>query len=220
MNALLIDDVSKSFGSLQALRAVRLAVEPGERRAIIGPNGAGKTTLFQIISGLVPPTSGRIHLFGRDVTDTTTHARARMGLGRTFQITSLFPDLTVRENLLLGVQLSRGNAWSMRTRVSELSYGEQRQLEIVLALGIEPRLLLLDEPTAGLSPAETLEVSEMIAGLPDDLTILLIEHDMDVVRNLARRVNVLHLGEVLAEGAPDEIQGDARVIDIYLGRRR
>ena len=103
--------------------------------------------------------------------------------------------------------------------MSELSYGEQRQLEIVLALGIEPRLLLLDEPTAGLSPAETLEVSEMIAGLPDDLTILLIEHDMDVVRNLARRVNVLHLGEVLAEGAPEEIQRDDRVIDIYLGRR-
>jgi branched-chain amino acid transport system ATP-binding protein len=247
VDALEIEDVAKSFGSLQALRSVRLTVEPGERRAIIGPNGAGKTTLFHVISGIVPPTRGRVRLFGQDVTTARAPARARLGLGRTFQITSLFPALTVRENVLLAVQRWRGSPWHLLrparaytsvtstvdgmlerwkfldrapTPVSELSYGEQRQLEIVLALSSHPRLLLLDEPTAGLSPAETLEVSAMIAGLPADLTILLIEHDMDVVRTLARRVNVLHLGEVLADGSPEEIQHDPRVIEIYLGRRR
>lgn len=247
MDALTIESLSKSFGSLTALHGVELVVEARERRAIIGPNGAGKTTLFHIISGLVPPSSGRIRLFGRDVTTASAQARARLGLSRTFQITSLFPNLSVRTNLLLGVQRCRGNPWSMLTpalanravvsevdrllerwgfterkgvRVAELSYGEQRQLEIVLALASDPRLLMLDEPTAGLSPSETLEVSRMIAGLPDDLTLVLIEHDMDVVRTLARRVNVLHLGEVLAEGTPEQMQQDPRVVEIYLGRRR
>ncbi len=247
MDALTIESLSKSFGSLTALRGVQLAVKMGERRAIIGPNGAGKTTLFHIISGLVSPSRGRVRLFGSDVTTASAQARARLGLSRTFQITSLFPNLSVRTNLLLGVQRYHGYPWSMFTsalanravvaevdrllerwgfterngaRVSELSYGEQRQLEIVLALANAPRLLMLDEPTAGLSPLETAEVSRMIAGLPDDLTLVLIEHDMDVVRTLARRVNVLHLGEVLADGTPEEIQQDPRVVDIYLGRRR
>jgi branched-chain amino acid transport system ATP-binding protein len=247
VNALAVEDLCKSFGSLEVLRSVTLAVAQGERRAVLGLNGAGKTTLFHIISGLIAPSAGRVHLFARDVTTLPPDRRAAMGLSRTFQVTSLFPNLTVRENLLLAVQSWQGRPWGMfrpafsyppvarrveelleqwgfrdqaDARVSRLSHGEQRHLEIVLAVGGKPRVLLLDEPTAGLSPAETAAVTAMIDAFARDLTLLLIEHDLDVVFRLATRITVLHLGQVVAEGTPEEIQGNARVRDIYFRKDR
>jgi branched-chain amino acid transport system ATP-binding protein len=212
---------------------------------ILGPNGAGKTTLFNLVTGLYTPAAGRIALLGRDVTRLAPHRRARLGLGRTFQVTTLFPRLTVLESVLLAVQGSDSGArfalhrpvtrfprlfaraerlleeWSLAGRggvpTRELSYGEQRQLELLLALAAEPRVLLLDEPTAGLSPAETASVAATIRRFPRDVTILLIEHDMDVALELAERLIVLHQGRVVAAGPRDEIQRDPRVAEIYLG---
>jgi branched-chain amino acid transport system ATP-binding protein len=242
--SLQVEGVSRSFGSLQALLDVDLSVEAGERRAIIGPNGAGKTTLFSIISGTMPASSGRVRLFGRDITRMPPHKRALLGMSRTYQITNLFPSLTVLENVLLGIQAHRPMKLAMHrprttygslyTKAQEildtwglwdsrdivvrnLSYGEQRQVEILLALAGEPKVLLLDEPTAGLSTAETQTVTNLIRGLPRDMSILLIEHDMDVVFDLVDRITVLHMGQLLAEGTPQEIQADQSVTDIYLG---
>jgi branched-chain amino acid transport system ATP-binding protein len=242
--ALVVENLSMHFGGLQAINQLSLAVEPGERRALLGPNGAGKTTLFNIITGLIAPTKGRIVLFGDDVTRLPSHRRAELGLARTFQITTLFPGLTVLESVLLAVQASDrvrfaihrpryvyrhlrdraealihtwglGDRQHMRTR--ELSYGEQRQLEIVLALAGNPRVLLLDEPTAGLSQAETAQVCSIVRRLPRDMTILLIEHDMEVTLDLAERITVLFQGNVLAEGSPTAIRQNAKVAEIYLG---
>jgi branched-chain amino acid transport system ATP-binding protein len=244
VNALSVRALSHDFGGLRALHHVDLDVEPGERMVILGPNGAGKTTLFNLVTGLLRPTAGRIHLFERDITRLAPHRRARLGLGRTFQITTLFPKLTVLESVLLAVQGADGARfalhrpatafphlrerahallaeWSLTDRrhvpTRLLSYGEQRQVELILALAARPTVLLLDEPTAGLSPAETASVVAMIRRFPPDVTILLIEHDMDVALELASRVTVLFQGQVLAQGTRDEIRRDARVAEIYLG---
>ena len=244
MTALEVDNLSHSFGGLTALADVRLAVAPGERRAIIGPNGAGKTTLFNIISGIFRPSTGRIRLFGQDVTRLPTHRRAQLGLARTFQISTLFPRLSVLDSVLLAVQgldaarftlhrrraayghlLERAESlladWGLADRARQvtrqLSYGEQRQVELVLALAGRPKVLLLDEPTAGLSPAETASVAAMIRRFSRDTTILLIEHDMDVALELVDRVAVLFQGRVLAEGGKDKIKSDREVAAIYLG---
>jgi branched-chain amino acid transport system ATP-binding protein len=244
MKALSVLDLSHDFGGLRALHRVNLDVEAGERMVILGPNGAGKTTLFNLVTGLLRPTSGRIRLFEDDVTRLVPHRRARLGLGRTFQITTLFPKLTVLESVLLAVQGADGARFALHRPVTAyphlferadallaewqlsdrrdvptrfLSYGEQRQVELILALAARPRVLLLDEPTAGLSPAETASVAAMIQRFPSDVTILLIEHDMDVALELASRVTVLFQGQVLAQGSKEEIRRDPRVAEIYLG---
>jgi branched-chain amino acid transport system ATP-binding protein len=236
--------VSKSFGGLHAVEGVTLSVRPGERRALIGPNGAGKTTLFNLISGTLPVSGGAISLFGRDVTRAPAHKRAALGLARTFQITNLFPDLTVLENCLLAVQALSPVKFSMlrpvtayghlreraramleavglesvaEARVNVLSHGEQRQLEIALALAGHPRVLLLDEPTAGLSPAESRLMADLLKRLDPAITVLMIEHDMDIALELSPTVTVLHYGRVIADGSREEIRADPQVREIYLG---
>ena len=243
-HALRLDNVIKAFGGLRAVDGVSLAVEPGERRALIGPNGAGKTTLFNLIAGALPVTHGTITLFGRNVTRAAAHRRAWLGLARTFQISNLFPSLTVLENCLLAVQAltparlamhkalagyrdlhdrarrtleAVGLADKARTTVRELSHGEQRQLEIGLALAGAPKLLLLDEPTAGLSPAESRHMAQLLATLDPAMTVLIIEHDMDIALEIARHVTVLHYGRVIADGTRDEIRAHPMVREIYLG---
>jgi branched-chain amino acid transport system ATP-binding protein len=240
-----LDHVGVRFDALKAVDDVSLKVVRGERRAVIGPNGAGKTTLFNAITGVVPPTSGRIAFEGRDITALPPHRRARLGISRTFQITNLFPGLTVQQNMALalrglterkfsflgascladdeGVQAERALGLSRlgsraASLVSELSYGEQRQLEMAMALAASPRLLLLDEPAAGLSPAERVIVADIIRALPDDITIVLIEHDMDLVLSLVDWVTCLNNGQFLAEGAPSAIRNNADVQNVYLGR--
>ena len=223
---------------------VDLTVRRGERRAIIGPNGAGKTTLFNLISGELGVSSGAIRLFDRDITDLPPHRRAALGLARTFQITNLFPSLSVLENGLLAVQgLTRAKFAMLRplgrfprlreralaavravglegraeTTVKNLSHGEQRQLEIALALAGQPRVLLLDEPTAGLSPAESQLMAELLHRLDPAMTVLIIEHDMDIALQIALHVTVLHYGRVIADGPREEIKADPLVREIYLG---
>ncbi len=244
MKPLTLVNVSKNFGGLKALDSVHLDVEPGERRALIGPNGAGKTTLFHIISGLLRPSSGRILIFDRDVTKTPPHKRATLGLGRTFQLTNLFLHLTVEENLLLSLKsvdntrhvflrplssyrhlfsqaeslLQQWGLWDRRdVVVRNLSYGEQRQLEVLMALAQNPKILLLDEPTSGLSAGEAITMTSMLKALPQNITLLIIEHDMDVAFELAEQVTVLHLGRVLADGPRDAVKRDPQVQEIYLG---
>jgi branched-chain amino acid transport system ATP-binding protein len=241
---LVLERLSKNFGGLQALHDLSLEIQPGERRAIIGPNGAGKTTLFNLIGGQLSPSSGRIFLFGREVTKLPPFRRAALGLARTFQITTLFSNLTVMENMVLAVQaldsvrfvlyrpltsyqhilskaqspLEQWNLWDKQhVLVRQLSYGEQRQLEILLALVHMPKVLLLDEPTAGLSAAETQQVVFMIQHLDPSITVLLIEHDMDVAFQVAHHITVLHHGRLLADGSPEAIRKDATVVEIYLG---
>jgi branched-chain amino acid transport system ATP-binding protein len=242
--ALRLTDVSKAFGGILAVDSVSLQVQPGERRALLGPNGAGKTTLFHLISGELPLTAGRVLLFGRDVTRLPSHRRAALGMARTYQITNLFPQLTLLQNCLLAVQglspvklhLHRAlhryprlferayavlAAVGLSNRADEvvrnLSHGEQRQLEIALALAGNPKLLLLDEPTAGLSPAESNLVTALLKTLAPDITILIIEHDMDVAFALTQRVTVLHYGRVIANGLADEVKANSLVQQIYLG---
>jgi branched-chain amino acid transport system ATP-binding protein len=229
---------------VQALSDVSFTVAPGERRLIIGPTGAGKTTLFNMLSGAFPVSSGRVTLFDREIANLPANERAELGLARTFQITNLFPNLTVTENLLLALQAKDATAFSMvrlmranrglfdraqallekwgitdiadRT-AREISYGQQRQVDLILAMACEPRVLLLDEPTAGLSAAEVVRVVGMIGDLPKDMTVLMIEHDMDVAFDIADRIAVLHQGRLIAEGTPDEIRGHPQVTEIYLG---
>jgi len=244
MTALEVDKLSHSFGGLTALADVSLAVAPGERLAIIGPNGAGKTTLFNVITGQVPPSAGHVLFEGRLVTGLPPHAVARRGISRSFQRTNLFPKLTVLENLRLAAAADGRGSWSLFGRVDRLhapleratetaeaiglrdrlpatagalSYGEQRQLEVGVALATRPKLLLLDEPTAGMSPEETQRMTRMLEGLPREVTLLVIEHDIDVVGSLADRVTVLHYGEVLTEGTFDHVKRDPRVYEVYLG---
>ena len=242
--ALACDNLTKRFGGLEAVKDVTLNVNTGERRAIIGPNGAGKTTFFSLISGLHPATEGTIHLLGNDITRLPSHKRASLGLGRTFQITNLFPTLSVMENLVVATMGLRSLKFSMlkpasryhdlyelaervlesvgmveksKVLVKHLSYGEQRQVEISLALVSKPSVLLLDEPTAGLSPAESATMTELIHKLDRDMTILIIEHDMDVALQVAESITVFHEGRVFEEGGVDAIRGNERVQEIYFG---
>ncbi len=236
--------LSKSFGGLHAVRGVDLRVMPGDRKAIIGPNGAGKTTLFNLITGILRSSDGKVLLFGRDVTHWPSHRRASLGMARTFQVTSLFPRLSVLDNVLLaikGVRTSKFVGWRFMssyrdvyekadhlleqaafldrrdTEVRNLSHGEQRQLEIVLGLASDPKILLLDEPAAGLSSGESHEMAKFLMRLDRSLAILLIEHDMDVVFGVTDQISVLHFGEILESGAAGEIRRSARVKEIYLG---
>jgi branched-chain amino acid transport system ATP-binding protein len=236
--------LSRAFGAVRALDRVSLSVAPRERRAIIGPNGAGKTTLFNVITGQLAPTAGRIVLDGARIDGLTPHAVARRGVSRSFQRNNLFPNLPVEENLRLAAAAGSPGSWDLLGSVARragplargrevaavvglserlaepagrLSYGEQRQLEIGVALATAPRLLLLDEPTAGMSPEETARMTRMLESLPREVTLLIIEHDMDVVASLADRVTVLHHGEVLTEGTFTEVKADPRVYDVYLG---
>ena len=242
--ALRLERVSRSFGGLLAVDGVDLVVQPGERRAIIGPNGAGKTTLFNLISGELGVSSGAIHLFDRDITGLPPHRRAALGLARTFQITNLFPSLSALENGLLAVQALTRTKFAMlrplerftrlkeralaalravgledraATTVRNLSHGEQRQLEIALALAGQPRVLLLDEPTAGLSPGESQLMADLLRGLDPAMTVLIIEHDMDIALQIALHVTVLHYGRVIADGPREAVKADPLVREIYLG---
>jgi branched-chain amino acid transport system ATP-binding protein len=239
-----IEGISKSFGGLIILRSISLKVEEGEHVAIIGPNGAGKTTLLNVITGELPWTGGQIYVSGQEITNMATHQRVHMGLARSFQISRLFPNLTVLDNMLLAIYGLRHSRFQMfrsaiaydevvakahyllklvdlfekrRDLVRNVSYGEQRELEIILSLASEPKLLLLDEPTAGLAIAEVAGFTNMIKTLAKDTATVFTAHDMDVVFDLADRVLVLYFGQIIAQGTPREIQGNARVREIYLG---
>ena len=241
---LAVEGLSRTFGAVSALDRVSFSVAPRERRAIIGPNGAGKTTLFNVITGELRPTGGHIRLEGVPIDGLAPHAVARRGISRSFQRNNLFPRLAVRENLRLAAAARAPGTWDLLGSVERrrgpldraqevagvvglaerldepagrLSYGEQRQLEVGVALATSPRLLMLDEPTAGMSPEETQRMTRMLEALPRDVTLLIIEHDMDVVGSLADRVTVLHYGEVLTEGTFAEVKADPRVYEIYLG---
>jgi ABC-type branched-subunit amino acid transport system ATPase component len=241
---LAIEGLRRYFGALSALSDVSLRVNARERRAVIGPNGAGKTTLFNLITGQLAPTAGRIVFDGQPLTGLAPYAVARRGISRSFQRTNVFPRLSVRENLRLAAAADGRGSYRLLGRVERLdapqaraaevaavvnldgrldepagrlSYGEQRQLEVGIALATSPKLLLLDEPTAGMSPEETLRMTRMLATLARAVTLLIIEHDMDVVASLADRVTVLHHGEVLTEGTFAEVKADPRVYDVYLG---
>lgn len=247
MSLLQIRNVSRHFGKLVAVDRVSLTIEPGELRAIIGPNGAGKTTFFNLISGFFPPTSGDILFEGRDITGLVPEQRVRHGMARTFQITEIFPELSIANNLRIAVEVAAGlrlTCWigakrraAIEARVTQLlelgnlaakreslvgalSHGDQRATEIMMALALGPRLLMLDEPTAGMGDQETYDIARLIRRLhkTEGLSILLIEHDMRVVFNLADRVMVLAEGKVLAEGRPDEIAGSEAVQMAYLGK--
>jgi branched-chain amino acid transport system ATP-binding protein len=247
VSLLQVKNVSKHFGSLIAVNDISMTVEPGELRAIIGPNGAGKTTFFNLITGFFTPTSGTIVFDGQDVTQLLPARRVWCGMARTFQVTEIFPELTVRENLRIPVEVAAGlrlRAWlsqaddlKIQERVAELltmgnltdkadrpvgelSHGDQRATEIMMALALKPRLLLLDEPTAGMGDQETYDITQLIRRLHKDskLTIVLIEHDMRVVFHLADRIMVLDQGKFLAEGTPAEIAANKAVQTAYLGQ--
>ncbi len=249
MSLLEVHNVTQRFGELAAVKNVSLNVEEGELHAIIGPNGAGKTTLFNMISGFYVPTAGHITFGGADVTAMPTHERVGMGMARTFQITEVFPELTVRENLRIAVQVTDGLRLKMfNTRrqvaategrvdelleagaltanagrhVGELSHGDQRSAEIMMALATRPKLLLLDEPAAGMGSQETYDTAVLIRRLhrKQKLTIVLVEHDMRVIFNLADRITVLSEGEMLDQGTPDEIAASEKVQVAYLGEKR
>ncbi|MBV8945522.1 MAG: ABC transporter ATP-binding protein [Solirubrobacterales bacterium] len=235
--------LSRYFGAVPALHGVDLEVLPGERRAILGPNGAGKSTLFNLIAGDLAPSEGTVELFGRDVTVLAVRKRARLGLGRTYQTSRVLGGLSVEDNLYLAVLGARrghlrllrgGSERAIRKRAREvaeqvgladrqhavagsLSHGEQRQLEIGLALAPSPRLLMLDEPAAGLSRAERLSLTKMLLELDREVTLIIIEHDMDVALTVAEHVTMLHQGEKLLEGTPQEIRANKMVHDLYLG---
>lgn len=244
MTPLRLEHVVKRFGGIQAVGNVNLEAADGERVVIIGPNGAGKTTLFGLISGDFSPTRGRVFLQGRDVTRVQPHRRVALGLGRTYQVTNLLPRLTVLENILLAAAALRPvryvpfrplrrytdlyahaqalldplGLWARRDdAVRELSHGEQRQLEVAMALASSPKVLLLDEPTSGLSAAETRIVLELLRRLPRTITMVMIEHDMDVAFSVADRMVVMSQGEIVAEGTPGEVRANQRVREIYLG---
>jgi len=230
------------FGGLTALSGVNFEVRRGEVRAIIGPNGAGKSTFFNCLTGVLRPTSGRILFKGEEITGLPPNRISQKGIARSYQITNLLPNATTLENVRIAAQ-SRRHSWSMlrhhgayadliekaeavleavglRAKADELaanlSHGEQRNLEIGIALATEPELLCLDEPTAGMSTSETHETMELVRRIAKNLTILIVEHDMQVVMELAQRITVLHYGEVLAEGTPAEIQQNTRVLEVYL----
>jgi branched-chain amino acid transport system ATP-binding protein len=242
--AIRVDALGKVFGGLAAVDGVSLEIPAGERRVLIGPNGAGKTTLFHCITGTLSPTRGRVWLFGRDITRDPEHRRTGLGMGRTFQITNVFSELTLLENLALAIVGTDRRKWILHrglaafpevklqaeaglqavglagrvaTPVKALSYGERRQLELALALNTRPKVLFLDEPCAGLSPSERQHVARLIAALPREITVVMIEHDMYIALALADRVTVLHQGRVILEGTPDAVRANQEVRDVYLG---
>lgn len=244
IHALDVQAVSKSFGGVHAVRSASLAVPVGERRALIGPNGAGKTTLFNLIAGELAVDDGKIEIFGIDVSRKSVQQRARLGLGRTYQISQLFLNLSVEENLFLAGAARKHiefhflkpwkkyddeRLWSRQVaqqvkltdyldeKVSEISHGLQRQLELGMAIAMRPRLIMLDEPAAGLSPSERVVLTGLIKQLPRDVTLVLIEHDMEVVLDIADRITVLHRGAVIAEGTPSQIRQNQEVQKVYLG---
>jgi len=241
--ALELEAVSQHFGALVALADINITVRAGERRAVLGSNGAGKTTLFNAITGDFPPTTGRVRLFGEDVTDLPVYDRIHRGLRRTYQISLLFNGLTVVDNIFLACRgVNRGRFSLLRpsetdaamdmaetllsavhleevrdTLVAELSHGQQRQLEIALALSGAPRLILFDEPAAGLSPAERTQLVEILQALPEHIGFIIIEHDMDVALRVAESVTMMHNGRIFKEGTPEEIENDPEVQELYLG---
>ena len=229
MGLLGVRDVSVAFGGLRAVDGVDLDLEPGDRHGLIGPNGAGKSTLFRLVAGGLRPTTGSISYDGKDITRLPRHRRARLGIGQTFQHSSVFSGLSCRENVELALHRARGASsadealerFSLTERAqapaAALSHGERRQLELALALATEPRLLLLDEPAAGLSAAETERFTALLADLPPELTVLLIEHDLDLVFKATRTVTVLHLGKVIASGSPEQVRANDEVHSVYVG---
>jgi branched-chain amino acid transport system ATP-binding protein len=242
MAALQIKDLKKAFGGLPAINGVSLEVAAGERRLIIGPNGAGKTTLFNLVTGDLPSDAGSIVLFGNEITRFSTHRRVHRGLARTYQIITLFPHDTLEHNImlsLLGLSKTRWNAFSSLEKnfygeaqevlervglqalakrpVSEVSYGEKRRVEIAMALAQKPRLLLLDEPLAGLSREERASVKALIAQIPREVTVVMIEHDMDTALDMAERITLLHYGSVIVEGTRAEVVANPKTREIYLG---
>ena len=243
--AIAVERLSKVFGGLRAVDGVTLAVAAGERRVLIGPNGAGKTTLFHCIAGTLQPSAGRVMMFGADISNLPENRRTARGMGRTFQISNVCIDLTVMENLQLAMLGSDRRKWIMyrpmtafselRERGTEglarvgladradetvkfLSYGERRQLELALALASDPKVLLLDEPCAGLSPNERQRLSQLVKELSRDITLIMIEHDIDIALALADRVTVLHRGNVILDGTPDEVRTNPEVREVYFGR--
>ena len=244
--ALELEAASRHFGALVALADINFTVEAGERRAVLGSNGAGKTTLFNAITGDFALTTGRVRLFGEDVTDLSSHQRIRRGLRRTYQISLLFAGLSVIDNAYLACRGVSRSRYSLRrpklddnsmdaaetllsavflddvhtTLVSQLSYGQQRQLEIALALAGAPRLILFDEPAAGLSPAERSGLIEILQSLPEHIGYIIIEHDMDVALRVADSVTMMHNGRIFKEGTPAEIENDSEVQELYLGQGR
>ena len=242
--ALRLEDLSKSFGGVPAVRGVSLAIADGERRLLLGPNGAGKTTLFNLVTGDLPPDTGSIRLFGREISRMAAHRRVHLGLARTYQVITLFPRDTLAHNLelaLLGLSPLRWNPVAVLSRrpevreralavldrlglrpaadrcLSDTSYGEQRRVEIAMALSQEPRVLLLDEPFAGLSQEERRDIQQQLAAIPRRVTVVMIEHDLDVALSFAERITVLHQGEIIVEGSRAEVVADARVQEVYLG---
>jgi branched-chain amino acid transport system ATP-binding protein len=245
-DALVLEGVSREFGALRAIEDISFSVAVGERRAVLGANGAGKTTLFNAITGDFPPTAGRVRFFGEDVTDLPPYERIRRGLRRTYQSSLLFRNLTVRDNLFLATRgVSRGRFSFVRPRaghpsrvatqdllertrlahlserlVAELSHGELRQLEIGMALAGAPRMVLFDEPAAGLSPGERRELVALLQAFPPHMGYVLIEHDLDIALRVVERVTILHNGRLLRHGTPDEIENDAEIQAIYMGGGR
>ena len=242
MEALHIQNLKKSFGGLPAINDVSLRVEAGERRLIIGPNGAGKTTLFNLLTGDLARDAGRIELFGEEVGRLATHWRVHRGLARTYQIITLFPQDTLEHNValsLMGLSPARWNTFSRvperffdeartvlgrvgleasaKRPIAEVAYGEKRRVEIAMALAQKPKVLLLDEPLAGLSREERSQVKNLVAAIPRETTVVLIEHDMDTALDLADRITVLHYGRVIVEGTRAEVVADPKTREVYLG---
>lgn len=247
MEVLRIENLSKNFGGARAIVNLSLSIEVGEKLAIIGPNGAGKTTLLNLISGELLPTEGAIYIFDHDVTPMPSYKRVRLGLGRSFQLNNVFLQLTVLENTCAALQALKALRWQMFRSLSshdrliadahtllepwdlwekrdipinELSYGQQRQIELILSLASKPKLLLLDEPSAGLTSEESSNITEMIRDLGSNITVILVAHDMDLVFGMAERILVLHYGELVAEGTSEEISTNPKVMEIYMGKEQ
>jgi len=244
MSVLKVENLSQSFGGLKVLQGVSFSLEAGEKVGLIGPNGAGKTTLLNVLCGLTPPIAGQIYLDGHEVTHLSPDRRVALGLGRSFQINTLFLNISLLDNVLLAVHGTKGTRFQMLRsiaayrdihaeaqellekvglwekrgfRITDLAYGQQRQVEILLALASKPKLLLLDEPSSGLSSGETAQLIDIIRNLPKEVTLFFAAHDMDLVFALADRVVVLYYGQIIAQGTPEEIRTNPKVREIYLG---